>query len=441
MADAVQRLEIRKAEVGAELSTLVGKDDLDEAGETRMRELTAEVGRLEERWLAAKAAATAAPAVAGPVSNRLPKDKEWDTLANRVSLAGFLSAGMEQRSHTGAEAEYAAQRIPGTSEPGAVPLEMLLTDSERLASFSGPEMRSVPEQRATTTTWTTGTGPGDQSPTMWRNIAERVFAAKVTDMFGPGFLMETIPSGQVTYPYVSSGASPTQVAEGAAITSSDLGVTLDTLSPRRLGHRMDYSVELSAQLAQVESTIRRELMAAFSDSMEQSLLTYASAETADGPNCLFSGITRAAIPSATSTFQEIASLAYGGVEGIWAVSEGDIRLFMPPVAYSFAGSVYETTSTTENALYMLKMNSGGVYASAHLAAAGGSGRTTTSDVWGIRNRPGAIFGVMPVWDAFFAERDPYTRGDQGEVVIRATVLWNARRTRDDAIYSTNIRRS
>lgn len=418
------RLELRRSETAARLSELAALDDLTAEQGEEMKRLTASVGDIETRWQAAAAAerlrtATAPPHPGGltPTEEKAP-DRELVELRSRTSLAKFVQAAVAQRSVTGAEAEYAAAVIPGAPD-GNIPLRLL-------------------ETRATDTSNVTGTGPDDASGSTWRPVLNRIFNVPITDHLG--ISKEMVPAGQPVWPVATAGSTPSQTAEGTEdATVDDLDLTILSLEPRRLTSWMSFSGEFEQILPSIEEVLRRDLAAAFSDEMERQILV------GDGSAPNVSGITHglaaATNPTAASTYQEVSSLAYGAVDGRWAGMASDVKVVMPVAAYRYAGGLFETANTVDTALQMLMRNSGGVYASAHLPAAGGGARSNTSDCFAVRNRPASTWAVCPVWDSFQVVRDMYTRATHGETRLIGTLYWNFDVLRSDALTALAIRRA
>ena len=427
MADPVQALEIRRAEVAAELSGLVASDDLDAKGRERVKELTALSGELEERWLGAKAAekATAAPdgpvtagrpvgrPVGGPVGNLPSVDREMAELRSKVSLGRFIEASVEQRSLDGAEAEYASATVPD-APAGRIPLDLL-------------------EERATETgdiTADANTAPDDTLPTNYRPALRRVFQTPVTTMLGIDRV--NVSTGQSVQPVITAGASPTMLAEGADdTTEDDLEMTIIGLPPIRLSAWMSLSEELSLQLPGVSEMMRRDLSASFNNEMERQILT--GNGTAPNVRGLGQEVTRPAVPGASTTFQEAINLATSAWDGQYAATQRDIAVVGPMAAVRYLDGLYQTTTTEMSAFQILQGKLRGIMGSAHLPDAGGSGRTTTSDLFAVRTAGGISWAYMPVWNTFSIQEDRATLATQGRRRYIATAYWNFRVSRSDCL--------
>ena len=427
-----QRLELRRSEVSQQLADLSGKDELTAEDREQMATLTAEVSDLETRWRAAEAADRAAPpglTASNIVTGGLPvPNRDLLELRQRAKLGRYIEAALEQRAVTGAEAEYA--QAMGAAE-GRIPLEMLATQ--------GPV-----ETRQTQTSDITGTGPTDASGGVWRPVLDRVFNTPVVDMIG--ITKETVPASQPVWPVATAGASPVQIAEAADHTTvDDLSLTITALSPIRLTATMEYTGELATQFSAggsgIEEVLRRDMAMAFSDEMERQILV--GNGTAPNVSGLTHGLTLATNPTAATSYQEYSSLAASSVEGRWASSLSDVRILMPPAAYVYGASLYETTNTTDTALQMLMRQSGGIMVSAHLPrnADNPAARANTSDLLGIRNRPMTTWAVCPVWDSFSVIRDQYTKATSGITRLIGSMYWNFEVIRSEALVPLAVRLS
>ena len=411
--DALQRLEIRKAETAASLAELAGRDDLDETGQAKMKELVAAVKDLEERHAAALTAksATPAPPLAGPVGNLPAKDREFTQLEERVSLGRYIQASLDGRVADGAEAEYSSAVIPG-AEPGRIPLRLLEERQTQTSSVTGDEP----------------TQPG--SSPMWRPVLARLFNIPVTQALG--ITMTQVPSGEAVFVTTTDpGTTPAMRAEAAAVAESTVTLETQTLSPTRLSAYVRYSGEVSMLVPQIEQIVRRDIREAVSDKIEEQVLI--GNGTSPNVEGLTHGATLATNPTAVSGWTEILNLANLAVDGVWCNDTSQVNVLMPIEASVFSAGIYQTQTTELSALQVLRNKTRGVYASAHLPRNAGSpaARSDTSDIYLFRNN-GRQFAAMPVWDSFSVIRDIYSDAPSAMTRLVAHFFWSMALTRPAA---------
>ena len=140
----------------------------------------------------------------------------------------------------------AALGVPAVGPGGgvAIPWRMLLADN-------GPaEHRS--EDRAFSTT-TNYAGPIAQRP-----ILQRLFGMDIMDPLG--VRIDSVPAGRTEWPLITGGVAPAQKAEGTAADAA-VAVTFakETLKPKRLTGKYEYTHEMSAQVSDLEPALRRDM--------------------------------------------------------------------------------------------------------------------------------------------------------------------------------------
>ena len=108
------------------------------------------------------------------------------------------------------------------------------------------------EQRAFSTT------AANDGGVMQRPILARLYGAGIMDDLG--IRLDSVPAGRSEWNVVTSGVAPAQAKEGtaagAAVTAT---FATATLKPKRLTGVFEYTHEIAASVADIESALRRDL--------------------------------------------------------------------------------------------------------------------------------------------------------------------------------------
>ena len=133
-----------------------------------------------------------------------------------------------------------------------------------------PEHRAAPEPRGEARAFTT-TAALDGG-TMQRPILQRLFGMDI--MGALGVRIDTVPAGMTSWPLLTGGVAPTQKAEGmAADDAVTAAFDTETLIPKRLTGKYEFSHEQAAQVADIEQALRRDLADAVKAKMSDLILT------------------------------------------------------------------------------------------------------------------------------------------------------------------------
>ena len=324
------------------------------------------------------------------------EDRERAELRSKVRMSGYVTAAVEQRAASGAEAEYnAAIGIAGNR----FPLELL----------------APPEERATSDTSTTTT------PRRW---LDRLFAGTAAERVG--VTMESVPAGEASFPVTTAGASAAQRgrSEAAADAAWTLGIT--ELKPTRNAVRLVFNVEDAARIPGLESALTRDLRMALAEGVDRAIFLGddgANENVGDITGLTTAGITEATITQANKILGPGTLEAFTGmVDGVHAMGLGDLRV----VAAVGAWRLWESTvinSAADNMTLASFLRTAGLSWSSR-----GSIETDTADgdfgafVGRSRGIEGAA--VAAVWEAGELIRDPYSGAGKGEVALTLTYLWN-----------------
>ena len=121
------------------------------------------------------------------------------------------------------------------------------------------------ESRAFTTTANLDGG------TMQRPILQRLFGMDI--MGALGVRIDTVPAGMTEWPLLTGGVAPTNVAEGTAAAAAVAATfTTETLKPKRLTGRYEFTHEQAAQVPDLEQALRRDLADAVRSRMSELIL-------------------------------------------------------------------------------------------------------------------------------------------------------------------------
>ncbi len=382
----LSREETLTDETRAELDRIeTGTPDLE-------RQLRAATVAVETEESEQRAAGTAARAPAGDA-----EDRERAELRRKVSLAGYVSAAVEQRAADGAEAEYnAALGIAGNR----FPLELL----------------APVETRATTDTDTTTT------PRRW---LDRLFAGTAAERVG--ITMESVPAGVASFPVTTAGASAAQRdrTEAAADAAWTVGVT--EMRPSRNAVRLLFSIEDAARIPGLESALTRDLRMAMTEGIDRAI--FLGDDGASGTDADITGLTTAAGLSAVEVSQankvkgpETLTAFTGLVDGIHAAGLADLRT----VASIGAWRLWESTvinSAADNMTLAAFLRSAGLSWSSRGEI---EDATDDGDFAAFVGRGRGIEGaaVAAVWEAGELIRDPYSGAAKGEVALTLCYLWD-----------------
>lgn len=388
----INKLQLRQSELRQKLNDLIAKDSLTDEERSELESATREMADLEPKLRGA--------IVAQEEENR-KANEDLDPLRTRATLGGYWSSIIQGRSLTGAEDELNKELGLASNQ---VPWDM----------FDTP----VQERAATTTTQNDG-------GLMQRPILSRLFARDVFDALG--VRLESVPAGQTEFVVLTSGQTPSMKAEGAAADAAVASnFTVQTLSPKRLTSRIEFSREVMASVAGIENALRSDLLMSMRDTMNSQILT------GDGTSPNVAGIfSRLTKPSATglqaADYADFAKMPSLAVDGLHANSSNEVGVVMSPELYRRGSAVFQDGSG-ESGIMGLNRVARSVQVSAHVPAAtttgGTSNRQDVSDaILCASGVPGSH--VAAVWQGVSLISDELSLADKGEVRITAYALWDA----------------
>ena len=347
--------------------------------ETLSDEQTAEVGTLttEYRQVETKIqAATVAgdePAPVAPASSGDPETRELRELSGRVELREYLSAAASGRDVEGAERE--------------------LRDHLGLPAGGVPWVALAPralETRADAVT----PGPADVGVSQ-SEIIGRVFAGSATERLGVA--MPAVPTGERLYPVITAGATPEMKAADALKEAQAATITPVTIAPTRLQARYLFRREDTARLAGMEEALRMDLSGALRETMDKQVLQ------GDGtaPNvagflatAANGGLAAGTAPgAAVSSFNDFAKMMASGVDGRYAMNEGQVSIVFGDESYRIAASAFANAGKGDvSASGYMRREAAGIMASANIPAAAANIQD------GVLAKLTGMNAVAPVWE-------------------------------------------
>ena len=414
-----QRTAIRISEIRQRLNEIAGLADDAVTDEIRNEAdgLTAEFRRVETQHRAAIIAEGEEQRTAeGEFGNADGEPAEVRALIGRVTLYDFLNPAAAGVGLAGPAAELNAAFGVGTvgkSGGVLVPWRML----------ECPEHRAVPvprgEARAFTTTANLDGG------TMQRPILQRLFGMDI--MAALGVRMDTVPAGMTEWPLLTGGVAPTNVAEGTAAAAAVAATfTTETLKPKRLTGRYEFTHEQAAQVADLEQALRRDLADAVRSRMSQLILNGDESTNAFEPDGFLTKLAAPTAPTAIAAYSDYAGSHAQSVDGIHGSVEQQISSVLGVASYRHAATVYDAGSGESGTEALMRrsmscmassfipaavsnVQNGNIY---HAAGPNGGGASLRGD------------SIAAMWPTLEIVRDIYSQASVG-VVLTWVTLWDA----------------
>ena len=315
-----------------------------------------------------------------------------DTIAaleGRVSLLRVLQAGVEGRSLSGAELEYAqeTERRTGRKAQGVfVPMSAL-------------------ERRVNTTSTAGELVPTDHRSDLYiQPLRNRLLARRL------GVRVLSGLHGNVSIPKHGTGVSVGWVAENAGVPESNIDPTNITLSPKHAGGITELSRQLIMQSSpDVEQLVRDDFAAVLAQAIDSALIKGGGANEPDGV------LSTAGIQTASLATLNWASVLAVKAKADIANADASSWLFNPTAASKFAG--------TE------KSDGTGIYLMGDDGRIAGLPAYSTNQVTDVAGEPDtgvAILGdwsqvLLGVWSEIDILVNPYAQPayGRGGVLVRA----------------------
>ena len=328
--------------------------------------------------------------------------REIRQMLTAVSIRDYLFAAAASKGIEGRAAELnAALEVPiiGGSGGVAVPWAAL-------------------ETRAFTDTGDLGGGTGQ------RPVLERLFGPGIMDTLG--VRLDAVPYGLAQWPLITSGTTVANVGEGtAAAAAVAAGFSTETLKPKRLTGRFEFTHEQNAEVANLEEYLRKDLVDDAKSQMEMLTITGNEASNAHEPAGFLEKLTAATAPAATSVFADYAGSHAVAVDGIHAEMETQVSSVVGVASYRHAASVYQAGSGESGSEAMMR-RSMKCMASSYIPAPAGATLIQTGNIYHLGGPNGGMMrgdSVAAIWPTLEIIRDIYTQASQG-VVLTTVMLWD-----------------
>ena len=270
-----QKLEIRLSEVRSRLNEISGLegDSFTEEVRNEAEALQGEYAGLEIRHRASITAESADEARMQGAFGDDGESSEIRQLMGAVSIGDYLGRAAAGVGIEGRAAELnASLKIEATGKSGGVCIPWAVM----AGPLPAPEARAR-EERAFTTT---GEYPGGVAA---RPILQRLFGPGILDSLG--VRIDSVPSGRSEWPLLTGGVAPDQAVEGAAAADAvAASFSTETLKPKRLTGRYEYTHEQAAQVPDLEMALRRDLGDAVKAKMSDLALNGDEATNPQEPN-------------------------------------------------------------------------------------------------------------------------------------------------------------
>lgn len=324
----IQEIRQRRAAAVAEQRAMLAKAEsenrqltADEA--SKFDKLKAEITDLEQAEQRQQFVDEALRRAAGSVVAGSGNSDTLSALEGRVSILRVLQAGVEGRSLSGAEAEYAAEteRRTGRKAQGVfVPMSAL----ERRVNTTGSAPELVPtDHRA------------DQYIQPLRN---RLLARKL------GVRVLSGLHGNVVIPKHGTGVSVGWVAENGAVPDSDVNPTNVSLTPKHAGGVTELSRQLIMQGSpDVEQLVRDDFAAMLAQAIDSALIK------GGGTNEPTGVLSTVGIQTANLATLNWANVLAMKAKAELANADASSWLFNPAAAAKFAG----TEKSSGTGIYLL----------------------------------------------------------------------------------------
>ena len=423
-----QRLAVRLSEIRQRLNEIAGleADKLTDEIRAEADKLTTEYRAAETQHRAAIVAEGAEQRAAeGEHGNGDGEPAEVRALLSRATLFDYLNPAAGGVGLTGTAAELnAAFEVPAMGKSGGVliPWRMLETPEHRAA----PAPRG--EQRAFTTTAALDGG------TAQRPILQRLFGLDILGALG--VRIDSVPAGMTEWPLLTGGVAPDMKVEG---TAADAAVTAtfatETLKPKRLVGRYEFSHESAAQVSDIEQALRRDLGDAVKAKMSDLILNGDETTNPQEPDGFLTKLAAPTAPGMDATYADFAGIHASAVDGIHASRETEVSSVIGTATYQYAARVYQAGSG-ESGSEALMRRSGGCMASSFVP--GTASMVQNGNILHAQgpNGGGAAMrgdSIAAMWPTLEVIRDIYSQASVG-VVLTWVSLWDAETAFRSAAY-------
>ena len=389
-----QRLTIQASEQRSKLAELAALDELNDEQRAELDRLTPAHQDTERQLRAAIAAEGDPNEVRG--DDIPPEIRERLALRGRSRLTSFLTAQLGGRQLDGAEAEYAAAFDCPT---GHVPMDLWEGDRE------AAEVRER-EGRAATPSPTTGAGV-TVAP-----VQPFIFAPSIAPRLGID--MPSVGSGSYSEMTITTKLPAAPKVKGGDADDTAGALTAVTANPRRIAARMTVTLEDVARIGQdnFEAALRANVSMALSDAVDNQIIN--GNGSSPNINGLIAQLTDPGNPTAIADFDAFVDSFADQVDGLWALTKGDVAIITNVDAYKLAAKTFRGTATAGGPAVTFDdyaaMNTGGFRTNARMPA------TDSTLARGIVHRMGRMglrTACLPTWGTVSID-DIFTSSRSGQ---------------------------
>ena len=242
-----------------------------------------------------------------------------------------------------------------------------------------------------------------------------------------GVRIDTVPVGRAEWPLITAGVAPVMKAEGGAADAAVAATfQTETLKPKRLTGRFEFTHEINASVLDLEPTLRRDLADAVQSKMSDLIINGDEATNAHEPDGFATTITAPGNAGAVADYADYAGAHAAGVDGIHAAMETEVTSVIGVDVYQHAAGVYQTGSG-ESGSEALRRRGMSCMASPYVGSAANSGQHKLNLFHAAGANGGGVMrgdSVAAVWPALEVIRDIYSQASQG-VTLTWVTLWDA----------------
>ena len=386
-----QKLELRASEIRTRLAELGGLEEHTDETRSETDKLRNEYGDTERR-IGAFTIADDEPVV----TEQRSEDRELAALIADSSLGTIFGNVLEHRSTSGREGEL---QVHYGLAGDQVPLQLL-------------------EDRAVTA------APGQVGQNQAEIIAG-VFPQSCAAFLGID--LPTVGVGESVYPVLTKNATVHTPAENAAAAETTGTFSAEVLSPARLQASFFFSREDRGRFAGMSEALRSNLSEALSDSLDLQVLA--------GTNGLLTGtnLPNHVVSAATTYALYRDQLAYGRVDGTYAMTVADLRVVMGSATYAHAAKAFRSDNAGDRAaLEDLMAVTGGIKVSSHVPAVVSTKQNAVIRLGARRDM------VAPVWQGITLIPDEITLAANGQIKITAVMLFAVKIVRTAGFFKQQV---
>ena len=420
----VQKLTLEQSELRQKLNDLLAVDSgkLTDDQRNEMDTLSKRAQELEPELRAAVTAEGLEQAqVAGEFNNGDGEAAEVRALLGRATVNDYLAPAANSTGLSGAAKELnEALEVPLSGQSGiCIPWQVLEVRQ------AVPLVNGEAEKRAFTDTGDYAGGVAQ------RPILQRLFGPGIMDLLG--VRIDSVPAGRTEWPLITNGVAPVMKAEGGAAdaaVSATFGT--ETLKPKRLTGRYEYTHEMAAQVPDLEQALRRDLVDAVKSKMNDLILNGDEGTNAQEPDGFFTTMTAPSNPGSVSGYRNYSAAAALGVDGIHASMESEVAVLLGTKTYQHAASVY-TSNDGVDGMTSLTRRCLKCMASSYIAAPSSNVQQALLHAAGPNGGSMRGDSIAAVWPTLEVVRDIYSKASQG-VVLTWVTLWDAQTAFRSAAY-------